>query len=217
VQLVSKIFDLCGHDPPTSQTDRRTDRRHAISLDAETAWFWTINLLTTSAVLKRGEILWRKCSFMSTRAFHYSASRNWQVAEIGTARRAMSVEIHYCKTQTFNYTIFNTKPSTIANKSWNLKFETNPVMIDACCIYSDVVNFGDRPTGPNLDKCLHIVEESLPSNLLKSNLRHFGMPVHQKMGSYNFTDLTTKLVAISLEQRQNNWMLIKALPILKIC
>jgi len=26
-QLVSKIFNLCGHDPPTSQTDRR----HAIS------------------------------------------------------------------------------------------------------------------------------------------------------------------------------------------
>jgi len=36
-QLVSKIFNLCGHDPPTSdrrterQTDRRTDRRRAIS------------------------------------------------------------------------------------------------------------------------------------------------------------------------------------------
>jgi len=26
-QLVSKIFNLCGHDPPTSQTDRRTDGR----------------------------------------------------------------------------------------------------------------------------------------------------------------------------------------------
>jgi len=25
VQLVSEIFNLCGHDPPTSQTDRRTD------------------------------------------------------------------------------------------------------------------------------------------------------------------------------------------------
>jgi len=24
-QLVSKIFILCGHDPPTSQTDRWTD------------------------------------------------------------------------------------------------------------------------------------------------------------------------------------------------
>jgi len=24
-QLVSKIFNLCGHDSPTSQTDRRTD------------------------------------------------------------------------------------------------------------------------------------------------------------------------------------------------
>jgi len=23
-QLVSKIFNPCGHDPPTSQTDRRT-------------------------------------------------------------------------------------------------------------------------------------------------------------------------------------------------
>jgi len=27
MQLVSKIFNLCGHDPPTSQTDRRTDKR----------------------------------------------------------------------------------------------------------------------------------------------------------------------------------------------
>jgi len=26
-QLVSKIFNLRGHDPPTSQTDRRTDRQ----------------------------------------------------------------------------------------------------------------------------------------------------------------------------------------------
>jgi len=26
-QLVSKIFNLCGHDPPTSQTDRQTDSR----------------------------------------------------------------------------------------------------------------------------------------------------------------------------------------------
>ena len=25
-QLVSKIFHLCGHDPPTSQTDGRTDK-----------------------------------------------------------------------------------------------------------------------------------------------------------------------------------------------
>jgi len=24
-QLVSKIFNLCSHDPPTSQTDRQTD------------------------------------------------------------------------------------------------------------------------------------------------------------------------------------------------
>jgi len=30
-QLVSKIFNLCGHDSPTSQTDRQTDRRHAIA------------------------------------------------------------------------------------------------------------------------------------------------------------------------------------------
>jgi len=29
-QLVSKIFNLCGHDPP-SQIDGQTDRRHAIS------------------------------------------------------------------------------------------------------------------------------------------------------------------------------------------
>jgi len=29
LQLVSKIFNLglCGHDPPTSQTDRQTDRQ----------------------------------------------------------------------------------------------------------------------------------------------------------------------------------------------
>jgi len=32
VQLVSKISDLCDPDPPTSQTDRRTDRRHAIAI-----------------------------------------------------------------------------------------------------------------------------------------------------------------------------------------
>jgi len=25
VQLVSKIFNLCGHDPPMSQTDRQTN------------------------------------------------------------------------------------------------------------------------------------------------------------------------------------------------
>jgi len=25
VQLVSKIFNLCGHDPPTLQTDGQTD------------------------------------------------------------------------------------------------------------------------------------------------------------------------------------------------
>jgi len=25
VRAVSKIFNLCGHDPPTSKTDRRTD------------------------------------------------------------------------------------------------------------------------------------------------------------------------------------------------
>ena len=25
--LVSNIFNLCGHDPPTSQADRQTDRR----------------------------------------------------------------------------------------------------------------------------------------------------------------------------------------------
>jgi len=31
-QLVSKIFNLCGHDPPTSQTDRQTtcDRKTAL-------------------------------------------------------------------------------------------------------------------------------------------------------------------------------------------
>ena len=30
VQLVSKISNLCDHNPPTVQTDRQTDRRHAI-------------------------------------------------------------------------------------------------------------------------------------------------------------------------------------------
>jgi len=30
-QLVSKIFNLCGPDLPTSQTDGQTDRRHAIA------------------------------------------------------------------------------------------------------------------------------------------------------------------------------------------
>jgi len=32
VQLVSKISNLCDPDPPTSQTDRQTDGRHAISI-----------------------------------------------------------------------------------------------------------------------------------------------------------------------------------------
>jgi len=34
VQLVSKIFDLCGHDPPTSQ-DGETDRQ--MTCDRKTA------------------------------------------------------------------------------------------------------------------------------------------------------------------------------------
>jgi len=32
VQLVSKISHLCDPDPPTSQTDGQTDRRHAIAI-----------------------------------------------------------------------------------------------------------------------------------------------------------------------------------------
>jgi len=31
VQLVSKISNLCDHKSPTSQTDRQTDRRHAMT------------------------------------------------------------------------------------------------------------------------------------------------------------------------------------------
>jgi len=31
VQLVSKISNLCDHQSPTSQTNRQTDRRHAIA------------------------------------------------------------------------------------------------------------------------------------------------------------------------------------------
>jgi len=31
LQLVYKISNLCGHDPPTSRTARRTDRRRAIA------------------------------------------------------------------------------------------------------------------------------------------------------------------------------------------
>jgi len=31
-QLASKIFNPCGHDPPRSQTDRQTDRRHYSAL-----------------------------------------------------------------------------------------------------------------------------------------------------------------------------------------
>jgi len=34
-QLVSKIFNLCGHDPPTSQTDGQTDRQ--TTCDSKTA------------------------------------------------------------------------------------------------------------------------------------------------------------------------------------
>ena len=32
MQLISKISNLCDPNPPTSQTDGRTDRRHAISI-----------------------------------------------------------------------------------------------------------------------------------------------------------------------------------------
>jgi len=32
VQLVSKLSNLCDPDPSTSQTDRQTDGRHAISI-----------------------------------------------------------------------------------------------------------------------------------------------------------------------------------------
>jgi len=32
VKLFSKNSNLCDHNPPTSQTDRRTDRRHAIAI-----------------------------------------------------------------------------------------------------------------------------------------------------------------------------------------
>jgi len=32
MQLVYKIFNLCGHDPPTSQTDGQTVRRRAIAI-----------------------------------------------------------------------------------------------------------------------------------------------------------------------------------------
>ena len=32
VQVVSKISNLCGPDSPTLQTDRQTDRRHAIAI-----------------------------------------------------------------------------------------------------------------------------------------------------------------------------------------
>ena len=32
VQLVSKIFNICGHDPPTSQTHGQTDRQTTCDL-----------------------------------------------------------------------------------------------------------------------------------------------------------------------------------------
>jgi len=32
MELFSKISNLCDPDPPTSQTDRQTDGRHAISI-----------------------------------------------------------------------------------------------------------------------------------------------------------------------------------------
>jgi len=44
VQLVSKIFNLCGHDTPTSQMDRRTDRQtdgRKTTCNCKTA-LWTI-------------------------------------------------------------------------------------------------------------------------------------------------------------------------------
>jgi len=41
MQLVSKIFNLCGHDPPTSQTDRQTDGQ--TTCDSKTALCTVVN------------------------------------------------------------------------------------------------------------------------------------------------------------------------------
>jgi len=74
--------------------------------------------------------------------------------------------------------------------------------------------------GPNLTKFLHSVEESVPFNVLKLELRYhnqFGMPVcWVKVGSVNLANLATKLVSMapSLEQLglQSEQMVNQALP-----
>jgi len=53
MQLVSKIADLCDHDPPTLQMHRRTDRQTDRQPDR-----WTDNMQSQD------------------RAMHYSASRS---------------------------------------------------------------------------------------------------------------------------------------------
>jgi len=51
---------------------------------------------------------------------------------------------------------------------WN-EVKLNQVMIDACCTHSNVVYSG--VTAPNLTKFLRNIKESLPFNVLKSELR----------------------------------------------
>ena len=43
MQIVSKIFNLCGHDPPTSQTDRRIDRQTTCDSKTALIWLWTVS------------------------------------------------------------------------------------------------------------------------------------------------------------------------------
>jgi len=51
VQLLSKIFNLCGHDPPTSQTDGQMDRQ--MTCDSKTALCTVVHRVVKSWRLAR--------------------------------------------------------------------------------------------------------------------------------------------------------------------
>jgi len=53
-QLVSKIFNLCGHDPPTSQTDRRTDGQ--TTCDRKTVLCTVVHRAVKTTVFTRDSI-----------------------------------------------------------------------------------------------------------------------------------------------------------------
>jgi len=52
-QLVSKIFKLCGHDPPTSQTDRWTDRQTDNMRSQDSASHYSVSCGKNCAILRK--------------------------------------------------------------------------------------------------------------------------------------------------------------------